>query len=332
MRFLNSLAFLKQFSPRLWQAKAMAYLDRALKLTNFTTQQANALIGGVLTEINGVSEGLTAVARASNESFAMFSSQLNSNWNTLEQIPTTSTAGALSLLGVGVTGASVVNAIARRAQRMPAVLDAQGNRIESRTQFALNSIASGLKSSSDRFNTQDSRHVGINASTNFSTSSVLIEDRIESGEEVELPMGSAYEEKLGYGQDRTDAPDLEPVYGDTDYTEILETVPELAEVLRDVHGDSDPELLVEPTTFEDEPDYVDPVESGLVVGDAGSDVSPDELAEAYPSVQLSKFAQDPTVRARALVAYQSNTFINPDEQTRNVRGVDDPYADIEPVV
>ena len=160
----------------------------------------------------------------------------------------------------------------------------------------------------------------------------MIEDRIEAGEEVELEMGSAYDEDKGYGQDRTDAPALEPVYGDTDYTEILETVPELEEVLRDVHGDSDPELLAEPATYEDEPDFVEPVESGVVVGDAGSDISPDELAVAYPSVQLSEFSQDAGVKARALSAYQSNTVVVPDEQTKNVRGVDDPYADIEPVV
>jgi len=331
-RFLKLIADIRRYGPRYWQAKALSHVDKALKLTNFTAQQANVLIGGVLTEVNGVSEGLESVARASNESFSMFSSQLHSNWNTLEQIPANASAGVTSLLGVGVTGASIVNAMARRAARMPVVLDAHGNQAQLERQAALDATAAGIKTASDRLSTQDNRHVGIHATNNFSTNSSDFEARIEAGEEVQVEMGSAYEEQLAYGQDRTDAPDLEPVYGDTDYTEILETVPELSEVLRDVHGDSDPELLVEPTTYRDEPDYVDPVDSGVVVGEAGSDVSPDELAEAYPSVQLSKFVQDPTIRARALEAYQSNMTVAPDEQTKSVRGVDDPYADIEPVV
>lgn len=331
-RFLKLVADIRRHGPRYWQAKALSYVDKALKLTNFTAQQGNVLIGGVLTEVNGVSEGLESIARASNESFSMFSSQLHSNWNTLEQIPLNAAAGVTSLLGVGVTGASIVNAMARRAARMPAVLDAHGDRAVLERQAALDATAAGIKKASDRLNTNDHRHVGVNATTKFSSNSSDFEARIEAGEEIQVEMGSAYDEQLAYGQDRTDAPGLEPVYGDTDYTEILETVPELSEVLRDVHGDSDPELLVEPTEYQDEPDYVDPVDSGVVVGEAGSDISPDELAEAYPSVQLSKFVQDPTIRARALEAYQSNMTVSPDEQTRSVRGVDDPYADIKPVV
>jgi len=195
------------------------------------------------------------------------------------------------------------------------------------------SSESGASSTRTTGNLQDGGylgHSGGRAGRTFSSVAKSARAALEAGGSVSAGVGSSFT-VYPYATDRSSQLGYENVFGDRDYSQVLESDPTTLQTLRESYGDLDPSVPETPRGYVEDEDVFSDVAQEFQLSNVGTYIDPEAIEEVYKTGVSSRYVltANQVHYIQSLIQQRGGTFS--DEDTTGIRGVDDDDAPIDPV-